>query len=213
MRNHGASLHDADMRYAAMARDVIETLAAHDALPCALVGHSMGGKAAMRAALMQPEAVSRLVVADIAPVAYPPRNSGFVEALRSIPLAPGLTRAQADAVLAGSVEDAGLRGFLLQNLITGAQPGWRIGLEEIAAALPDIEGWDAAGDGAYQGPTLFVSGAHSDYIRPEYRPGIRKLFPAARFVTVKNAGHWLHADNPAGFTAVVEAFLQDWGGN
>lgn len=213
MRNHGASPHGSDMRYTALAQDVIETLAAHDALPCALVGHSMGGKAAMRAALMQPDTVSRLIVADIAPVVYPPRNAGFIEALRGIPLTAGLTRAQADAVLARSVDDPGLRAFLLQNLITGAQPTWRIGLAEIAAALPDIEGWDAAADSAYYRPTLFVSGKHSDYIRPEYRPAIRKLFPAARFVTVKNAGHWLHVDNPTGLNAVVEAFLHDWGEN
>jgi pimeloyl-ACP methyl ester carboxylesterase len=213
MRNHGSSPHGSDMHYAAMAQDVIETLGAHDALPCALVGHSMGGKAAMRAALIQPGAVSRLIVADIAPVVYPPRNAGFIEALRSIPLSAGLTRAQADSALAQSVDDRGLRGFLLQNLMTGAQPGWRIGLDEIAAALPDIEGWDAPADSSYQGPTLFVSGAHSDYIRAEYRPAIRRTFPAARFVTVKNAGHWLHADNPTGFVAVIEAFLHDWGGH
>ena len=86
-------------------------------------------------------------------------------------------------------------------------PAWRIGLDEIAAALADIEGWDGAGGASYTGRTLFVAGETSDYIRTEYRPMIRALFPAARFVTIKHAGHWVHADNPAGFLAVVEAFL------
>ena len=100
-----------------------------------------------------------------------------------------------------------MRAFLLQNLQPGATPAWRIGLSEIIAALPIIEAWDAPADARYGGPTLFIAGATSDYIQPEHRPAIRALFPTARFVTLKNAGHWLHADNPAGFVAVVEAFL------
>ncbi len=121
-----------------------------------------------------------------------------------------LTRADAEAALADAVPVPAVRTFLIQNLQFGAQPRWRIGLEEIAAAIPDLEGWETP-DGTYTGPTLFVSGANSDYVQPGHRPAIRALFPAARFVSVKNAGHWLHADNPAGFLSVVEAFLYDWG--
>jgi pimeloyl-ACP methyl ester carboxylesterase len=173
----------------------------------------MGGKAAMMAALSRPEAVSRLVVADIAPVAYEHHNTEIAAALAAIPLSPGLTRAAADATLADVVPDPGLRAFLLQNLVPGAHPHWRIGLREIAAAIPVLEGWEPPSAGAaYHGPTLFVAGAESDYVRREDRPAIRTLFPAARFVTLKNAGHWLHADNPAGFVGVLEAFLKDWSG-
>ena len=100
-----------------------------------------------------------------------------------------------------------MRAFLLQNLRLGETPRWRIGLAEIVAALPVIEAWDAPDDLRYAGPTLFIAGATSDYIQPEHRPAIRSLFPRARFVTLKNAGHWLHADNPTGFVGVVEAFL------
>ena len=89
----------------------------------------------------------------------------------------------------------------------GAAPAWRIGLAEIIAGFADIEAWDAPADARYAGPTLFIAGATSDYIRPEHRPVDPRAVPAARFVTLKNAGHWLHADNPAGFVAVVEAFL------
>jgi esterase len=207
LRNHGASGHDADMHYPTMAADVLQTLEQMAALPATLLGHSMGGKVAMQAALIQPAAVARLIVADIAPVAYPPHHRAIAEAMASLPLSPGMTRAQADAALAGPVPEAGMRAFLLQNLQLGATPAWRIGLGEIIAALPLIEGWQTPVDAQYTNATLFVAGAASDYIRSEHRPAIRSLFPNARFVTLKNAGHWLHAENPAGFVGVIEAFL------
>ena len=209
MRNHGQSPHADDMRYPIMAADVLETLQARKAVPCALLGHSMGGKAAMALALASPESVSRLIVADVAPVAYGHGMRRFVDAMRAVPLSVHLTRAIADAALAGAVPDTAMRGFLLQNLRFGAQPAWRVGLDEIAAAMPDIESWPDL-TGRYDGPALFIGGARSDYIRAEHRPAIRALFPTARFVTLKDAGHWLHADNPAGFVAVVEAFLADY---
>jgi len=207
LRNHGASPHEQDMRYATMAADVLHTLEHLGALPATLLGHSMGGKAAMQAALMRPDAVAGLIVADIAPVPYPPHLRPTAEAMASLPLAPGMTRAQADAALTGAVPDRGMRAFLLQNLQPGAAPAWRIGISEIIAGFADIEAWDVPNDARYDGPTLFIAGATSGYIQPTHRPVIRALFPKARFVTLKNAGHWLHADNPAGFVAVVEAFL------
>jgi pimeloyl-ACP methyl ester carboxylesterase len=209
MRNHGASPHGTDMRYQAQAADVLETLEARDALPAAVIGHSMGGKAAMATALIRPEAVGRLLVSDIAPVPYQHGNAAFAEAMKAIPLSASLTRAQADAALAGVVDDPALRAFLLQNLTFGSSPGWRIGLHEITAAIPDLEGWLPI-PGRYDGRTLFVAGARSDYLRVEDRPAIRELFPDARFVTIKNAGHWVHADNPTGFLSIVEAFLEAW---
>ena len=207
LRNHGASPHASDMRYATMAADVLETLERLGALPATLLGHSMGGKAAMQAALLRPDAVARLIVADIAPVPYPPQLLATAKALAALPLTAGMTRAQGDAALADAVPDAGMRAFLLQNLQLGAAPAWRIGLAEIIAGFRDIEAWDASATAHFAGPTLFIAGAASHYIRPEHRPVIRSLFPRARFVTLKNAGHWLHADNAEGFVAVVEAFL------
>ena len=134
LRNHGDSPHAAAMGYAAMAADVRETLRARDALPARLVGHSMGGKVAMQAALAEPDAVAALVVVDIAPVQYPPGFRAYADAMSRLPLRPGLTRAEADAALAPAVPDAGVRGFLLQNLRLGGTPSWRIGLAGIAAA-------------------------------------------------------------------------------
>ena len=208
LRNHGASPHDGVMDYPAMADDVLRTLADRDAVPAAVMGHSMGGKVAMRLALHAPQAVERLLVSDIAPISYPASHGTLVEALLNIRLAPGLTRGAADAQLAEAVPEAGVRAFLLQNLLAGERPSWRVGLHELAAALPAITGWPDAGPAAaYGGPTLFVAGALSRYIRAEDRPAIRALFPRCRFVTVKDAGHWVHADNPEGFLAVLEAFL------
>jgi len=208
LRNHGDSPHASGMDYDTMARDVLESLAARGALPCALVGHSMGGKVAMRAALRDPEAVVRLLVSDIAPVAYAPASIAYARAMTALPLRPGLTRAAADAFLATTVPEAPLRAFLLQNLAVGPMPRWRIGLEHILTDFDAIGGWpDLPAGTAYAGPTLFVAGARSAYILPKYRPAIRTLFPASHFVTVKEAGHWVHADNPAGFMAVLRTFL------
>ncbi len=207
LRNHGASPHDPAMSYAAMAEDVLDSLSALGVREAALVGHSMGGKVAMQAALLRPDRVSRLLVADIAPVRYDPAFRGIADAMLAMPLGPGLTRAAADAMLAPAVPDPAVRGFLLQNLRLGPTPAWRIGLHEIAANLPGIEGWDAPPGAQYAGPVLVLRGERSGYVRPEHRPAVRALFPAARFMTLKGAGHWLHADAPDAFVEIVQAFL------
>ena len=207
LRNHGASPHDLAMSYAAMATDVLDSLMAMDVPEAALIGHSMGGKVAMQAALLRPDRVSRLLVADIAPVRYNPAFRGIAEALLALRLDAGLTRAAADAALEPAVPDAAVRSFLLQNLRFGPAPSWRIGLREIAANLPAIEGWDTPPDAQYAGPVLMLRGERSDYMRPEHRPTVRALFPMARFTTLKGAGHWLHADAPDAFAAVAQAFL------
>jgi len=216
LRNHGASPHGPAMSYDDMASDVMDTMAARGMDAAAVLGHSMGGKVAMRMALHAPGRVSRLVVADIAPVTYQHNNRTVADALLALPLDANLTRPQADALLAPAVPDPGIRGFLLQNLRPGANPSWRIGLPEIAAALPGIEGWDPPTPGnnaptylglTYPGPVLVVRGEHSDFVLPEHRPAFRALFPTVRFITLRNAGHWLHADAPAAFIQTVQGFL------
>ena len=126
--------------------------------------------------------------------------------MAAIPLHPGLTRAQADAALADAAAP-GVRAFLLQNLRFGDTPAWRLNLPAIADALPALAGWPDMTGAAYPGPTLFVAGARSDYVRPEARPTMRALFPDSRVVTLKDAGHWVHADDPDGFASAVEAFI------
>jgi pimeloyl-ACP methyl ester carboxylesterase len=206
-RNHGRSPHAPGMDYDTLAADALETLQSENALPCALIGHSMGGKTAMRMALNAPEAVERLLVADIAPVPYQAGFRGYAEAMAAIDLSGEVSRSRIDAALAPHVPDPSVRAFLLLNFSPGPPPMWRNGLDEIAAGLPDIQSWPPT-SAQYIGPTLFVAGARSDYIRPEHRTPIRALFPKARFISLRNAGHWLHADDPAGFLGIVEAFLQ-----
>jgi pimeloyl-ACP methyl ester carboxylesterase len=127
--------------------------------------------------------------------------------MRAIPLRAGLTRREADAALADAVPNPALRGFLLQNLIfTENPPRWRVALDVIAAEMGHIGGWpDPAG--RYDGPVLVLAGDASDYIRPEHHALFTRIFPAARFATIK-AGHWLHAENPAAFLDQAVAFLE-----
>jgi pimeloyl-ACP methyl ester carboxylesterase len=207
LRNHGASPHAPTMTYPEMAADVAETLQAAGAWPAAVIGHSMGGKVAMALALTQPDAVARLLVADIAPVTYPtPLFARYVAAMRAIPLRSGLARREADAALVDAVPNPALRGFLLQNLLfTEDPPRWRVALDVLAARMEGIGGWpDLAG--RYDGPVLVLAGDASDYILPEHHALFTRRFPAARFATIA-AGHWLHAENPAAFLDQVTAFL------
>lgn len=206
LRNHGDSPHADGMSYAAMALDLAGTLHAHGAAGATVLGHSMGGKAAMALALRHPGLVGRLVVCDIAPRRYAPALRPFVLGMRALPLAEGMTRRDADAALAASVPDAGIRAFLLQSLDFEAQPPrWKLGLEAIAAGMAEIEGFEE--DGRYEGDTLVVAGARSDYIRAGDHAAFLRLLPRAAFRTVAEAGHWVHAENPRGFLAVLEEWL------
>jgi pimeloyl-ACP methyl ester carboxylesterase len=208
IRNHGASPHAAWMDYRTLAGDVLETLTALNVTQAALLGHSMGGKTAMATALMAPDRVSRLLVADIAPVAYAHHNAPVAAAMQAMKLVPGMTRGDADRALLRAVPDATVRGFQLQNFLPGAAPGWRIGLNEIAAAVGDLEGWPVWPPGTtYEGPALFISGGKSDYVLPQHEAAITALFPAAVRAVLPEAGHWLHADAAEEFAAQAERFL------
>ncbi|WP_207540652.1 alpha/beta fold hydrolase [Sabulicella rubraurantiaca] len=206
LRNHGESPHAPGMSYAAMAEDLAETLHAHGAAGATVLGHSMGGKAAMALALRHPEMVGRLVVADIAPRRYAPSLRGYVAGMRAMALTPGLARRDADAALAASVPEPGIRAFLLQSLdFDSDPPRWRIGLEHISAGMAEVEDFPATG--RYEGPVLVIAGERSDYIQPEDRALFLRLFPQARFAVVEKAGHWVHSENPRGFLAVLEDWL------
>lgn len=206
LRNHGESPRAEGMNHAATAGDVAETLR-HRGIPrAAVVGHSLGGKVAMALALRHGELVSRLVVADIAPVRYPPALRGYVAAMRALALTQGLTRREADAALEGAVPEANIRAFLVQSLdFEHDPPRWKLGLPEIHAAMPEIE--DFTLTGRYEGPTLVIAGGRSDYIRPEHHALFRALFPATRLTSIAGAGHWLHAEKPNDFLALLEPFL------
>lgn len=209
LRNHGASPWADRMGYAEMAEDVRTTMHALGYRRFALIGHSMGGKAAMVLALGQGAAVERLIVVDIAPVAYPPAHLAYVRAMRTLDLGGVKRRGEADARLAPFVADAAERMFLLQNLVfEDGQAHWRLNLATIERAMPLLVGFPALPAGAaYRGPALFIAGGRSDYLRPEYEPEIRRLFPNARVARLADAGHWLHAEQPRAFLDIVEPFL------
>jgi esterase len=209
LRNHGASPWADSMDYAEMAADVGAALAERGCGRAALIGHSMGGKVAMAAALSAPETVERLVVVDIAPVVYRPHHLRLVRAMRALDLDAVTRRAQADASLAAAVPDAAERGFLLQNLVFGdGKPRWRVNLAAIEREMGSLTGFPDLPPGAvYPDPALFIAGAGSDYLRPEYESAIRRLFPAARIERIEKAGHWVHAEQPDVFFTLVERFL------
>ncbi len=208
MRNHGDSPWTAAHDYPEMAADLADVIATHGG-PVDVLGHSMGGKAAMWLALTRPDLVARLVVADIAPVAYGHSQNHLIEAMQALPLAQIATRAEADSLLAARVSDPGVRAFLLQSLDLRAQPpGWRLNLPVLSEQMARIIGWpETEGMPGFQGPTLFLTGALSDYVGAEHRPLIRQLFPRARHASLPGAGHWLHAEKPREFEQAVQVFL------
>ncbi|MCC5985508.1 MAG: alpha/beta fold hydrolase [Rhodobacteraceae bacterium] len=210
MRNHGASPRAERHGYEDMAADLADVIAAQGG-PVDVMGHSMGGKAAMVLALTQPALVRRLVVADIAPVAYGHSQAPLIQAMRGLDLRGLDTRAEADRRLANTVADRGVRAFLLQSLDLRANPPrWRLNLDVLEAEMDRIIGWpgiDGRFDGRFDGHALFLSGGASDYVRAEHRPLIRTLFPQARFARIPGAGHWLHAEKPREFAETLRAFL------
>lgn len=205
MRNHGESDFQESHSYADLAGDLAEVITAHGGR-ADVVGHSMGGKAAMMLALLHPNMVHRLVVADIAPVAYGHSQTHLIDAMRAVDLSKVETRRDADTQLKASVPEDGVRAFLLQSLdVKGKR--WRLNHDVLEADMDQITGWPKDASGQFDGPVLMLSGAESDYVLPEYRDRIRGYFPKARFAKIPGAGHWLHADKPREFEAAITAFL------
>ena len=209
-RNHGRSPHARGMAYPDLAADVLAYLDAHRIDRAGLIGHSMGGKTAMTLALTAPERVHWLVVADIAPGLSPSDHGPILDALKALPVDTLSSRTEADAALTGAIPDLGLRQFLLQNLLAGdAGLRWRIDLDAIADALPDLTDFPSIAPGTvYEGSTLFLRGARSDYVAARDEPRVRALFPAACIATVAEAGHWLHVEQPAAVTARILRFVE-----
>jgi pimeloyl-ACP methyl ester carboxylesterase len=206
LRNHGDSFWDKDNSYDALADDLAEVINAHGGVADVL-GHSMGGKAAMVLALRHPEMLRKLIVADIAPVAYTHTQARHIEAMKAVDMSKVTRRSEADRQLAATVPDAPLRAFFLQSVaLENGTARWKLNLDALGAEMPKIMGFPEVHD-PYTGPTLFLRGANSDYIKQEMTPRIRQLFPQAEFVVLDNAGHWLHAEQPRAFQAAVAAFL------
>ncbi|UZD91572.1 alpha/beta fold hydrolase [Cognatishimia activa] len=205
MRNHGVSDWQDSHNYPDLAGDLAEVL--QEIGPADVLGHSMGGKASMVTALQHTELVKRLIVADIAPVAYGHTQLPFIHAMKKVDLSLVEKRSDALAQLeAAGVDDPTLRSFFTQSLDL-KENKWRLNLDVLEVEMPKIMGFPEDISGEYQNPTLFLSGANSDYVLPEHRPVIRQLFPKAKFVKMSGAGHWLHAEKPNEFIATVRAWL------
>lgn len=212
MPHHGRSPWHERFSYVDVADEVAGLFSADD--PVALVGHSMGGKAAMVLALRHPELVERLCVVDISPVDYHGLTEfgRFIEAMQGLDLGALERRADADEAMAQAVPDPAVRGFLLQNLRReGDAWSWLPNLDVLGRDLPVLGGWpedDLAGAAPYDGKVLWVAGQTSPYVKPEYAAAMERWFPQARRVTVKGAGHWVHSEQPAVFLEVLGQFLR-----
>ena len=208
MRNHGESPRFPTQSYPDMAADLAEVIESTGSQPVDLLGHSMGGKAAMQLALTRPDLIRRLIVADIAPIAYSHDQTRNAQAMASLDLSQITTRADADTALAQHIDDPALRAFFLQSLdMRQHPPRWKLNLTVLEAEMPKVVGWPGT-EGTFDHPTLFLTGADSSYVRPEHREVIRSLFPKARFAKIPGAGHWLHAEKPREFEETVRVFLE-----
>ncbi|XP_022357556.1 protein ABHD11 isoform X4 [Enhydra lutris kenyoni] len=212
-RNHGDSPHSPDMSYEAMSQDLQDLLPQLGLVPCVLIGHSMGGKTAMLLALQRPELVERLIAVDISPVETTPSSNfpSYMAAMRAVDIPDGVPRSSArklaDEQLSTVIQDLAERQFLLTNLVEAdGRFMWRVNLEALAQHLDKIMAFPPQQE-SYPGPTLFLLGGNSKYVRPSHHAEIRRLFPRAHMQTVPHAGHWVHADCPQDFVAAIRGFL------
>ncbi len=209
LRNHGHSPHDDNIDFETMTEDVYEFINDQNLPPVILLGHSMGGKVAMTLALKYPRFVQKLIVVDIAPRAY--QNPYFIqvlENLRGLDLTTVHSRKDADIRLSKTIPASNLRHFLLKNL--ARQPDgkylWRVNLNALAQHVEAIAGAIPV-KGIYEKPTLVIRGENSPYVRDADVGKIKAMFPKAIFLTVKNAGHWLHAEKPEIVRNAVKKFI------
>lgn len=207
-RNHGRSPHADAFDYMTLADDVEDFLDARGLGRVHLLGHSMGGKAAMEFAVTRPGRVERLVVVDIAPRAYPDRHTHILDAMRSIDPTAHERRDSIETALSARIADPKVVQLMLKNLDRGEDGvlRWAVNVEAIRRGYSQItdglETWNT-----WDGPALFVRGERSDYLRDEDMELVRSYFPSATLATVPDAGHWVHADHPAAFSRTVLEFL------
>ncbi len=208
-RNHGQSPHSADFNYPVMADDLKALLEEQELPQPVVLGHSMGGKTAMFFAVQYPELLSKLIVVDIAPRAYPVHHQTILDAFAAVAIDTIQSRSEAEEQMASLVPEKGVRQFLLKNLQrTDDGFAWKLNLsvirdniEAVGAAVPEGK--------TFEKPTLFLRGAKSDYVRDEDKTLIKQHFPQAQIATIEKAGHWVHAEQPEALLEVVAKFLEE----
>lgn len=208
-RNHGKSPHSDDAyTYSLLANDLLEFMDAQGMYSAYLIGHSMGGKVVMQFAAEHDDRVERMVVADMAPRAYPPHHTVILKTLADFPFNEITTRKAADEWLAGPIPDFGTRQFLLKNLVRAPQGGFRYKFHFDVLHRDYAHILDAVHlDYPVETPTLFLRGGKSEYVLDDYWPDIQAQFPNASLDTIADAGHWVHAEAPQAFFEKTKAFL------
>lgn len=207
LRNHGQSPWSSEMNYELMSNDLFELLSTLNIPKATFIGHSMGGKVAMTCALRQPERVESLIVADIAPVTYKEhRHVNVMAALNAVAEQQPNSRKEADLVMQPYLDDVTVRQFLLKSFSAKNETRWQFNLEALERDYWNIMAWPYD-ELQFQGKTLFIKGANSDYLLPEYQPIIQPQFPQAKAHIMAGCGHWLHAEKPALFHQIVSRFL------
>jgi esterase len=208
LRNHGDSPHLDDMSYQLMAMDVVNLLDQLQIVKTSVIGHSMGGKVAMKLSQLEPARVSQLVVADIGPVSYRHDYDDLIDAVLSLDLTSVKNRKQADAELKDGIPDPRIRMFLLQNLVvTENRLKWKLNWKALKQNISQIIGFDDISDWHIEIPSLFIYGGQSNYLNSEIRELIPNHFTHVAFSCIENAGHWLHAEQPQMFYSEVNNFL------
>jgi esterase len=208
-RNHGRSPHFDDINYQLLAEDLRHFMESNWMYNAIIVGHSMGGKTAMQFAFENPEMVKKLIVIDIAPKAYSGGHEVIMETLVGLDLDAYTDRKMVENEIAKKIPEVGVRQFLLKNLTRDDESGkfeWKMNLKAIQNNYDKIIG--NIENGFFEGETLFVKGANSDYIKEEDMSDIEKKFPNSTIKTIKNAGHWVHAEQPKLLLEQINAFLQ-----
>ena len=207
-RNHGDSPHTDAWNYDVMAEDIANLMKAEKLETAHIMGHSMGGKTAMKFALTHPEMVEKLIVADIAPRHYPVHHEKILEGLNAIDLSTIKNRKEADDKLAEYIKEAGIRQFLLKSLGRDSDGNfiWKVNLSVITDNIEAV-GEEIDSDRTFENTTLFMGGENSDYIKDSDKNDIDRLFPNNHLIYIKDAGHWLHAEQPAAVAESIKAFL------
>ncbi|TBW30193.1 alpha/beta fold hydrolase [Gramella sp. KN1008] len=207
-RNHGKSPHSDEFSYELMAQDVKDYCDSHNLKDIILLGHSMGGKTAMLTACDNEGLVEKLIVVDIAPKYYAPHHQKILEGLTALDEAKLTSRGEAEDFLKEYISETGVRLFLLKNLYWKTKEqlalklnldSLKVNIENVGVALPE--------DKSFEGDTIFIKGENSDYITAEDHAAIKRQFPRAEIAEIKDAGHWVHAENMKVFYDRVLRFV------
>ena len=210
LRNHGKSFHSDEMSHNDLALDILHYMDFHHIEKCNLLGHSLGGKAVMQFAIQYPLKLDKLIVVDISPKAYPPHHQGILKALESVDFNIITTRQDAEEVLHQYIPEKSVIQFLTKNLYWNEDKKlrWRFNLKTLSEKYSEFVS-NAIKFGVFTGKTLFISGEKSNYILPQDEFQIKQQFPVSSVITIKNAGHWVQAENPTDFNEVVKKFLSN----